>query len=976
MYIIFLLCKPKAISSPTFFKTHSTQAIMTKQNNKLSLLLLAALCVAAASSTQTISASSTNLSISSVTSSGATSSFDSGSASESLSAPPTFRVFYYGNGSISGEVPVDYTRYPVGSAVNLIDGSSLSNGNGTFVGWNTGVNGSGDYYLFNNYTYNNNGLILERPTFTIKHDDVKLYPQWAYSISYKDNTTEFTQVPIDNNLYVSGTNKPVETFGGLQGEHYFIGWDAEARGCGKYYAPPSPIAIGTNNITLYAMHGYRVFYSAGNTIYSGTLPEDSKYYHPCEIVNVPPYDNGFYGPSGAIFAGWNDQYDGSGTSFQRGSNPITNFTIGAADVSLYPRWGYTLSYDKNGAEGTAPSPTVYVEYEAVTVASGDGLNKDPYIFMGWNKYQDYPDFMTMLRFNDTFAMTSRALTLYATWGRAITYHPNGATSGTVPVDPAGYLAYGPITVLGNIGNLTKTNYRFNGWSPSSEGNSGSYGANDIFYTYGSYFDLYAIWAPTYLVNYHGNGETGGAVPVDLARHAAGDSVAVLGNSGNLIKSDYAFDDWDTSPFGNGTIYRASNNFNMGSGDFELYARWLPTYSVTYDGNGKDSGSVPIDNNLYLQSATVNVLKNLNNLALTGYDFWGWNLNQVNSTRRYFKPADTFSMTGNDVILSAVWETPGNHMVIYNLNGGSGTVPIDPNSHGYGSGDTVTLQNPNGTGLSNGGAHFAGWNTASDGTGNTYTTSFTMGSGDVPLYAQWGYKITYNGNGNDSGTNAPSDTSVHKPWYSVPVASKGGLTKTGYAFKAWNTESDGSGDYYDPLITAHILMNADVTLYAIWGHIVTYNAGEYSGAPTDSNVYLEGETVSVQYGGYISFSNGDSFLHWNTEPDDSGTTYSDYSSFEMPDHDVTLYAITYCTSCAKITYEMGDATSGTPPVDSAVHNCGFYENCPTQLLGNTGNLVRNSDTFAGWSTDPYCSYVYAPNDYYWPYSDVSMYPCWS
>jgi hypothetical protein len=877
-------------------------------------------------------------------------------------------------------MPVDNTRYTTGAQAIVKYSSDLSDGKGIYVGWNTEPDSSGEFYLLDNYAYGTNGIIPKRTNFTIQFSDIKLYPQWAYSITYDINEGHGGDVPIDNNLYVSGTNKPVEAYVGYKDSHSFVGWGAQVNGCNGFYVSPSPITIGTNNITLYAMYRYQVFYSSYD-IYSGSPPVDSNYYRPCEVVNVFPYDNSFSGPWGTTFIGWNEDYYGSGTYYQRGPNPITNFTIGAADAVLYPMWGYTLTYDKNGGEGPDVPPAVYGAGETVTAPCGEGLTKDPYVFIGWNIYQEYPDTITMRKCNDTFSMASYSHTLYATWGHAITYHPNGATNGTVPVDPAGYLPYDAITVLGNIGNLMKTNYKFINWNTNADGYGTSYGANDAFSTYGYNFDLYAMWAPTYLVNYHGNGETGGAVPVDLVRHAAGDSVTVLGNSGNLIKSDYAFDDWDTSPFGNGTIYRASNNFNMGSGDFELYARWLPTYSVTYDGNGKDSGSVPIDNNLYVQSATVNVLGNVNNLALTGYGFWGWNINQVNFTRRYFKPADTFSMVGNDVVLSAIWEAPNNHMVIYDLNGGSGTVPIDPNSHGYGSTDTVTVQNPTGTGLSNGDLHFGGWNTGSDGTGNTYTTSFTMESEDVTLYAQWGYKITYNGNGNDQGTNAPTDTAVHKPWYHASVATQGELTKTGYAFKAWNTESDGSGQYYDPssYYSNSIYITSDVTLYAIWGHTITYDANGGQWGPADSNVYREGETVTVQEGWGIYYSNGNSFLHWNNQSDDSGTIYYGSQTFDMPNEDVTLYAISYCPYCHTVTYNMGDATGGNPPEDLVAYNC-YGGTCPAWIKDNTGNLVKTGYTFAGWSTDPTCSYgvEYSYNgiNYIYPYTDMNLYPCWT
>ena len=58
-------------------------------------------------------------------------------------------------------------------------------------------------------------------------------------------------------------------------------------------------------------------------------------------------------------------------------------------------------------------------------------------------------------------------------------------------------------------------------------------------------------------------------------------------------------------------------FTMGSANVTLYAMWTLTssfaYTVTYNGNGNTSGSVPVDPNTYTQGATVTVLGNTGNL---------------------------------------------------------------------------------------------------------------------------------------------------------------------------------------------------------------------------------------------------------------------------------------------------------------------------------------------------------------------------
>ncbi len=81
------------------------------------------------------------------------------------------------------------------------------------------------------------------------------------------------------------------------------------------------------------------------------------------------------------------------------------------------------------------------------------------------------------------------------------------------------------------------------------------------------------------------------------------------------------------------------------------------YNVTYDGNGADSGSVPIDSNTYAESATVTVLGNTATLTKSGYTFDGWNT-QSNGSGTTYQPAATFSMGTASVTLYAKWTSSG------------------------------------------------------------------------------------------------------------------------------------------------------------------------------------------------------------------------------------------------------------------------------------------------------------------------------
>jgi uncharacterized repeat protein (TIGR02543 family) len=93
-------------------------------------------------------------------------------------------------------------------------------------------------------------------------------------------------------------------------------------------------------------------------------------------------------------------------------------------------------------------------------------------------------------------------------------------------------------------------------------------------------------------------------------------------------------------------------------------------------------------------------------------------------------------------------------VTYNDNGSTGgNVPID--STKYEQGQTVTVLGNTGS-LNNTGYTFSGWNTKSDGSGTPYSQgqTFTIGTADVVLYAEWTgnpiYTVTYTVGGTVSG----------------------------------------------------------------------------------------------------------------------------------------------------------------------------------------------------------------------------------
>ncbi len=83
-----------------------------------------------------------------------------------------------------------------------------------------------------------------------------------------------------------------------------------------------------------------------------------------------------------------------------------------------------------------------------------------------------------------------------------------------------------------------------------------------------------------------------------------------------------------------------------------------------------------------------------------------------------------------------------------------------------------------------------------------------------------FDLTYDGNGNTGGT-IPADQ-IKSHGIDLTLSDGGDLSRTGYAFAGWNTESDGSGTSYAASATYSV--NAALTLYAQWNSSPTVDAG--------------------------------------------------------------------------------------------------------------------------------------------------------
>jgi uncharacterized repeat protein (TIGR02543 family) len=181
-----------------------------------------------------------------------------------------------------------------------------------------------------------------------------------------------------------------------------------------------------------------------------------------------------------------------------------------------------------------------------------------------------------------------------------------------------------------------------------------------------------------------------------------------------------------------------------------------------------------------------------------------------------------------------------YTVMYNGNTNTGgTVPVDGNT--YAQSATVTVLNNTGS-LVKTGYSFAGWNTASNGSGSSYAAggTFPMGTSNVILYAQWTIKkytiamTATNGSVGYSPSTSSYDSNTTVQLTATP--------NTGYSFVSW------SGGVISSSNPVSVTMDADKTICANFTPItytITYSLdGGVNSGSNPANYDVTTSTITL------------------------------------------------------------------------------------------------------------------------------------
>ena len=207
-----------------------------------------------------------------------------------------------------------------------------------------------------------------------------------------------------------------------------------------------------------------------------------------------------------------------------------------------------------------------------------------------------------------------------------------------------------------------------------------------------------------------------------------------------------------------------------------------------------------------------------------------------------------------------------------------------------------------------------------------------------------YTVTYSINGG-SGTVPAARTA--SPGSTITLPSGNGLTRNGYMFGGWNTNSSGTGTNYTS--GSSYTVTGNVTLYARWiaagttTYTVTFNINSGSGTTPAARTASPGSTITLPSGSGLTRTDY-TFVGWNTNAAGTGTNYGAGSSYTVTGN-VTLYArwIATGTTTYTVTFDINSGSGLTPIAETASSGSSI-------TLPSGSWLTRTDYTFGGWNTN--------------------------
>ena len=447
----------------------------------------------------------------------------------------------------------------------------------------------------------------------------------------------------------------------------------------------------------------------------------------------------------------------------------------------------------------------------------------------------------------------------------------------------------------------------------------------------------------FTISYNGNGAESGVAPAKQS----GDEdspLSVQANTGNLVKSGYLFDGWNTSADGSGTSYTPGASYK--GKNVTLYAKWAAIYNYeiislgspapALDGQQKASGVSCI--NILSLTARGKILASIViPEAIDGYQvvaigagaFQGCDAVTELSIPNTVTSIEDNAFAGCTGISTLTIPNSVTSIGSGTFSGCTGLNSIvlltaTPPAMGTGAleGCTAVVSVPV-EGVDDYKAA-SGW--------NTYSASIAGYSTEI-------YTVTFDGQG---ATTAPGFTSKE---IVPPAVTVGQLptppAKTGYNFGGWYKEAGGAGGEF----TAGTVVSANITVYAKWdtyNYTVTFNG---DGATVDlvpASKIVSSPDTKVDSLPTAPKKDGFYFCGWFTGRNGSGT---EFTADTVVAGNITVYAFWSANPTYIVTFDSQGANTLANPTSKSVVS-------PAVTVGSLpAEPIKTGYLFGGWYTQP-------------------------
>ena len=393
--------------------------------------------------------------------------------------------------------------------------------------------------------------------------------------------------------------------------------------------------------------------------------------------------------------------------------------------------------------------------------------------------------------------------------------------------------------------------------------------------------------------------------------------------------------WNTSADGNGTTYNAGDVTDKLNTQTLYAVCKANSYTVSYNSNG-GSGTMTNDTATY----NSNFITKKNTFTKTGYTFNGWNEKADGTgtvwgltTSGVYESGKSWKWTyTKNITLYAQWKANTNtkYVVKHYKQKLDGTYPSEADDTDNLTGTTDSSVSPTVKDVKNN-SNYIGFTAPS-----VQTVTIAADGSTVVTYKYTRNKYTFT-LGSTTGITTTGSTTSGSYYYGSTITLKASAN-TGYTFNGWTSSNTSLVGNQTAANTTFTMPAGNITMTPSTGYVsytVTYDATTNGGSTAK-------QTASTKYKTSVDLTKkaektGYEFVGWNTNKDAT----SALASYEMPNHDVTLYAIYKKTLTATFNYYNSKSETRTVTIYNNATSGSITS--PTALGTPSGYTFRHYST---------------------------------